>query len=567
MTALPSPSLRQVFSADGVLASAFPHYREREGQLQMAGAVDRAIAHRHHLLVEAGTGIGKTLAYLIPALQSGGRILISTGTKTLQDQLFERDLPRVIRAINAPVTTALLKGRANYLCHYHLGQAKNDTSIHKTTKKELDRIARFAESSVSGDRAECLDVPEDSYAWSRAVSTRENCLGNRCPSAETCFLLKARKSAMDADVLVINHHLFFADMAIRENGGQDLLPTAQVLIFDEAHQIKDIATNFFSDGLTLHEMRDLARDARREMMINAADMPEIFQHADAVEYKSADLTHALQVLPEKIVMEKAVQHEGIAPALIALALALEKLSTILAQLSDRAVGLSKMQERVDLAKLQLHLWKTPPLPTSNPLSADQAPQSLKNPSSPFIHWLEHNSRQWRLMRTPLSIAESMQRQYLEIARSWIFCSATLSLSGDFSLIRRDLGLIDANSADSGKSPHSAFLAESLTVESPFDYPTQSRLYIPAHLPPPRQDEAYFQELLSEILPAIRACRGGVFLLCTSLRAVSWLSQAINARLPDRLILAQQSLPRHQLLAEFKSQGDAVLIGSHSFWEG
>lgn len=522
----------------------------------MAQAVDSAIAHRHHLLVEAGTGIGKTLAYLIPALMSGGKILISTGTKTLQDQLFGRDLPNVQSALKMPITTALLKGRSNYVCPYHLSQALSDKTLKRHLRNDLERIHRFALASVYGDRADCDEVADDSPAWSRAVSTRDNCLGAQCPNAEQCFVMKARKNAQNADVLVVNHHLFFADMAIRETGGQELLPTAQVLIFDEAHQVKDIATDFFSDNLSSMQLRELARDARREMMTHLPEMAEWFNLADAVEYRSADWIQASARLPEKCVAEQALNHADFALALDKLAEALEALMHLLEKVEERAAGITRIIERTQIAHWQINLWKEP-----STIATDADDES--NPKTVYIHWLAKNGTHLKIIRTPLSIAESMQRQYRALARSWIFCSATLSVAQDFSMTQRDLGLI---TKDETPTEDSSLMAEVLAVESPFDYYLQSRLYIPTHMPPPN-DGDFMPKLLDEIIPAIRACAGGVFLLCTSHRAVAWFYEALSARLTQRLILSQHAMSRHRILDAFREQGNAVLVGSHSFWEG
>lgn len=558
-------SIAKIFADRQAFAKIFPQYVVREGQIKMAEAVSTAIANRSALVVEAGTGIGKTLAYLIPAISSGGKIMISTGTKALQDQLFLRDLPNVCKALSLPISMALLKGRANYVCHYHLGQALNNPQFSKEYwGKDLREISVFAQNSTDGDKADCRIVADKSPAWAYAVSTRDNCLGNNCPNAADCFLLKARKKALDADVLVVNHHLFFADIAIKENGGQELLPDTHIIIFDEAHQVKDIASDFFSDSFSTAQLRELARDARKELMSFCADMPETHKHADAIEYKSTELLFSMQDLPERTLQVNAIKIPHVKAAFDELISALKTLEDTIFNVSERSMVLQKIHERTNYIHEVLKLWLNPPLPTIEDLpNASQLPESelikklqkANSHESIFIHWLEKKERFAKIVRTPLSIAESMQRQYQQNPRTWIFCSATLAIGNDFKMLKRDLGLNDF-----------ARGCEELVINSPFDYVNNSRLYIPKNLPVP-SDSDYFAKMVAEIVPLINNCKGGVFILCTSYRAVTFFNKLLPEIINNRPILTQNEMANHQLLAEFRAHGSAILIGTLTFWEG
>ena len=288
------PETAQFFAADGALARAIPGYRVRPQQIEMAERIAAAIQSHGVLVAEAGTGTGKTFAYLVPALMAGGKVIISTGTKTLQDQLFQRDLPMVRDALKAPATVALLKGRANYVCHYHLERARQEGRfLSRAEAGHILAIARFAKATSTGDKAECAAVPEDSGAWMAATSTRDNCLGQECPNARECFVMAARREAQAADVVVVNHHLFFADVMLRDSGVAELLPACNTVIFDEAHQLPETASLFFGENVSTAQLLDLARDARMEGLAAAKDFAELPEGARALEKAARDLRLAI----------------------------------------------------------------------------------------------------------------------------------------------------------------------------------------------------------------------------------------------------------------------------------
>ncbi|MEO8410928.1 MAG: ATP-dependent DNA helicase, partial [Propionivibrio sp.] len=323
-------SLAEVFSPDGLLAASIPGYRLRAQQLEMAEKIAAAMAANHVLVAEAGTGTGKTFAYLVPALLSGGKVIVSTGTKNLQDQLFARDIPTVRKALGSPVKVALLKGRANYVCHYHLERSLADGRfLSREDAAHAQRIARFARATRTGDKADCGDVPENSPVWAQVTSTRENCLGQDCPNHKECFVLAARREALAADLVVVNHHLFFADVMLRDEGTAELLPACNTVIFDEAHQLPETASLFFGDNLSTAQVVDLARDARAEGLSSARDCLDLPGLCDAVEKAARDLRLTLPVEPARFSLAQLEERMGFANAVVGLIRELEAVTALL----------------------------------------------------------------------------------------------------------------------------------------------------------------------------------------------------------------------------------------------
>jgi len=512
----------------------------------MAQAVAEAIAERSVLIAEAGTGTGKTFAYLVPALLSGGRVIIATGTKTLQDQLFDRDLPTVRDALRLPVTAALLKGRSNYVCHFHLERSRAEGRF--TTResiRDLDRIGAFAERSASGDRAGCTQVPEDSPVWPMVTSTRDNCLGADCPHQKDCFVLKARREALTADVVVVNHHLLFADLALKDDGLGELLPAANTVIIDEAHRVPEVATQFFGESVSAAQLLDLCRDA--EAVIRAAldSNPDLLEgvHDLGLAVKALRMalpttaTHAKRLTEEEF---HACTTEGTDPpapaGLTQLTAAVSTLADLLRAHGERDQRLPGLVSRaLDLAR-RLSDWQ------------DRARTDL-------VRWCDVGTTGWTLHATPLSIAPRMREATSTRPQSWIFTSATLSAGGDFSLFQRQLGLEHARTE---------------TWPSPFDYPRMGWIYVPEDLPPPNSAE-HTNAVIDEAALLLAASGGRAFLLFTSLRAMRQCAEALPGRLAalglDCPVLVQNSRPKGELLRQFRQSGRAVLIGAQSFWEG
>jgi ATP-dependent DNA helicase DinG len=513
----------------------------------MADAVGRAIRERGMLLAEAGTGTGKTFAYLVPALLSGGKVIVSTGTKTLQDQLFQRDLPMVRDALAVPATLALLKGRANYVCHYHLERAAADGRLpSRDDARYLRKIVAFARASDTGDRAQLADVPENASIWPLVTSTRDNCLGSNCPHHRDCFVLKARKDALEADVVVVNHHLFFADVMLRDEGLAELLPACNTIVLDEAHQLPDTATLFFGQQLTAGQLADLARDAEVAARADAREVPELPDAASDLVPAVKKLRLALGLETGKLADALALARPGVSDALDALAAALDRLATELGLHAERSEELGVCAKRAADAAALLARWRGA---ADAPVEPDEAE------SGGYIRWIDVTAAGWQLHASPLSIAGLFRRQVESSGRAWIFTSATLAVGGDFSLYQRELGL---GAAATG------------CWESPFDYATQALLYLPRELPAPNSRE-HTEAVVAAALPVLKASGGRAFLLFTTLRALTvardLLAEAFAREGLDWPLLVQGEGSRSELLSRFRELGNAVLLGSQSFWEG
>ena len=537
IAAILTADLQQFFAESGPLAGIIPGYKLRPQQVEMAGAVAQAIADNGLLIAEAGTGTGKTFAYLVPALSRGGKVIVSTGTKTLQDQLYNRDIPTVRNALQASVTVALLKGRANYVCHYHLERAKNDGRfVSRDDVVYLARIESYAKTSKTGDRSGLASVPEDATVWPLVTSTRENCLGGDCPNYKECFVMEARKQAMEADVVVVNHHLFFADVALRDEGVAELLPSCNTVIFDEAHQLPETASLFFGESVSTSQLIELARDARVEAAVSAKDNMAIPDASAALEKSARDLRLQFREDAGRQPYAAARDNEDFTDALDAALARLTDLNVLLESQADRSEGLHNCWTRGMALLDRLDRWEE---------GADKT----------WVRWIEIFGGSVHLNATPLSIAEIFHRQITGNPRAWIFTSATLSVAGNFSHYQREMGLDSAATA---------------FWESPFDYANQAVLYVPEGLPEPNA-EGYTRKAVEAALPVIEAAQGRTFFLFTSLRAMREARELIETGMKkmgmDYPLLMQGEGSRTELLERFRRLGNAVLLGSQSFWEG
>jgi ATP-dependent DNA helicase DinG len=529
-------SLQEIFSPDGPLARAISGYRVRAQQVDMAERIAAAIKGCSVFIAEAGTGTGKTFAYLVPALQSGGKVIVSTGTKTLQDQLFNKDLPMVRDALKAPVRIALLKGRANYVCPYHLERALADGRfLTREDAADARRIAVFAKVTQSGDKAECLEVSENSPVWNHATSTRENCLGQDCPDYKECFVMQARREAMAADLVVVNHHLFFADVMLRDEGMAELLPACNTVIFDEAHQLPEVATLFFGDSVSTAQVLDLARDARAEGLTNARDCLDLQTASKALEKTAKDLRLAVGLDAGRFACGQLLEKPEFLPALKKLEDEVAAFAAILETQAERAEGLEKCWQRALELAQRLGEWQ--------------------KESAGYVRWAEAFTQSLQLNSTPLDVAEIFRKQMGGHPRAWIFTSATLAVQGKFHHYCRELGLGEPDSA---------------CWESPFDYGSQAVLYAPLGMPEPNSF-GYTDAVVDAAFPALLASGGGAFFLCTSLRAMRRTHELLKARFEDEghelPLLLQGEGSKNDLLQRFRQLGNAVLVGSQSFWEG
>ena len=560
--------LAALFAPDGALATHITNFRARPQQVELSQVIAEVIAANGQLLAEAGTGTGKTFAYLVPALLGGGKVIISTGTKNLQDQLFQKDLPTVRDALKAPVSVALLKGRANYVCHYHLERAASD-GLFKTREdvRHLGKIKQYAKITQSGDKSGLADVPENAPIWMHVTSTRENCLGQECPHHKECFVLKARSEAMKADVVVVNHHLFFADVMLRDEGVAELLPACNTVIFDEAHQLPETASLFFGESLSTTQLLDLASDTRIESVTSAKDFAPLPKACDELEKAARDL----RLVFKKEGRLPAIATESFrefAPALKTLGEKLAQLSDLLEKQAGRSEGLENCWQRGQALLQQLKLWMVeqpspltplPPAGEGNHGSLSRGRERVgvraAEVADDKVRWLEIFHHSLQLNITPLSIAEIFEKQIGGTARAWIFTSATLAVKQDFSHYQSEMGLLKARTA---------------CWDSPFDYGKQALLYVPQGLPEPNS-EGYTEAVIQAALPLIEASRGRAFLLFTSLRAMQRAYDILVAEFDRRQLryplMMQGEGSRNELLSRFREHGNAVLLGSQSFWEG
>ncbi|WP_338440235.1 ATP-dependent DNA helicase, partial [uncultured Aquabacterium sp.] len=607
----PNP-LNELFSAAGPLARAFDGYCERREQIEMAQAVQAAIRDARTVVLEAGTGVGKTAAYLVPALIEGGKVIVSTGTKALQDQLFHRDLPAVRDALGVPVKVALLKGRSNYLCWHHLDRTNQDATLlgSKQEVRDLGLINRFAPLSAHGDKAECPTVPEHAAIWARVTSTRENCLGSDCPRFADCFVVKARREAQDADVVVVNHHLFFADLMLREEGVPELLPNAQTIVFDEAHQLPDTATLFFGESVSTAQVLDLVRDTLAIGQAQARDAAQWNELLAPVERAARDLRLCFGPQMQRTALPQLGDDHLLRPTVDLLQEALYALREVLDHQSERGPDLANLLRRTEQLIQRLAAWGAP-----------------ERAHEPELCWVDVGSHGVQLHRTPISVADVFRRQRLGLGAQTSTRAtaqdAPDSTAEDAShaaeMVQAFAATDEGDPADDGSDDLQALMAggdgdgdgakhpghaaadaeadededtatpprrawvftsatlavkndfshftEALGLEdaecaawsSPYDYPAQAMLYVPQGLPLP-SDAGHTEAVVDAALPLIRANRGRTFVLCTSLRAV--------ARAADRLkqifqeagdpfpVLQQGDAPRPTLLDDFRRAGNA-----------
>ncbi|NCH90878.1 helicase C-terminal domain-containing protein [Cronobacter sakazakii] len=520
------------FAADGQLANAIPGFKPREPQRQMAQAVSAAIEAATPLVVEAGTGTGKTYAYLAPALRAGKKVIISTGSKALQDQLYSRDLPTVAKALEFKGRLALLKGRSNYLCLERLEQqalAGGDLPVQ--TLSDVIQLRGWANETVDGDISTCGRVAEDAPVWPLVTSTNDNCLGTDCPLYKDCFVVKARKKAMEADVVVVNHHLFLADMVVKESGFAELIPEAEVIIFDEAHQLPDIASQYFGQSLSSRQLLDLARDIIIAYRTEVKDTQQLQKCADRLAQSTQDFRLQLGDPGFRGNLRELLADTSISRALLLLDDALELCYDVAKLSLGRSALLDAAFERAALYRARL--------------------KRLKEINQPgYSYWYECNSRHFTLALTPLTVADKFQDVIAEKGGSWIFTSATLSVNDDLHHFTERLGIHEA---------------KTLLLPSPFDYARQALLCVPRGLPQTNQPQAG-KALARMLQPLIEANQGRCFMLCTSHAMMRELAEQFRATMTLPVLL-QGETSKSQLLEQFISAGNALLVATSSFWEG
>jgi ATP-dependent DNA helicase DinG len=523
-----------VFSPEGPLARALPGYTHRPEQAAMAKAVGLALARLEPLIVEAGTGTGKTFAYLIPALLSGRSVIISTGTRTLQDQLFRRDVPLLAKALGLPAKIALLKGRANYLCRHRLELATQQGALFGDDRgalRVLAKVTRWAATTHSGDLSELTDLPEQSSVWPNITSTRENCLGQECPQFSRCHVFEARRNAQAADIVVVNHHLLLADLALKDEGFGDLLPGAQAVILDEAHQVPDTAAQFFGQVWSVRQVQILMRDITAEMTAAGVRAPEIAVAVIEVDNRLEELRMALPRDPKR--HEWTTLPDSFLDVL-------PDLETAISDIATQLEGLGAGAGTANCARRAATLANS--LAALREFSDDTG-----------LRWVDSNPNGLLLQYTPFEIAERL-REYVESRPcAWVFTSATLAIGDDFSHFAARIGLPEART---------------LCIGSPFDYRDQARIFLPPKMPEP-QSPAFAARFIDACAPLLEACGGRAFLLYTSYRGLAEGVRALQERFPNPPfpVLVQGEAPREALLNRFRELGNAVLLATGSFWEG
>ncbi|HHX8541370.1 TPA: ATP-dependent DNA helicase [Vibrio diabolicus] len=526
--------IAKTFSSDGALGKAIPGFQARQPQIDMAEAVSSAIKDQTQLVVEAGTGTGKTFAYLVPALLSGKKVIISTGSKNLQEQLYHRDLPLMVNALGFYGQVALLKGRSNYLCLDRLSRQMVESHTNESDPPlltQLVKVRAWSSETKTGDLGDCDDLPEDSMIIPTITSTNDNCLGKECPSYTDCFVLKARKRAMDSDIVVVNHHLFLADLAIKETGFGELIPEADVFIFDEAHQLPDIASEYFGQSVSSRQIHDLAKDIEIAYRTEAKDMRQLQKVGDKLMQSAMDMRIVLGEPGFRGNWREALQSGSIKRELLRLTDSLELAIDVLKIALGRSQLLDTAFERANLIKGRID-------------------RVCDVDITGYSYWYDTSPRHFALHITPLSVADKFHEQ-IEIKQgAWIFTSATLAVSGDFKHFTERLGL----------KPTKQF-----SLQSPFDYQKQARLCVPRYLPEPNSN-GLADKLVRMLAPVIEENDGRCFFLCTSHSMMRELGEKFREVL-ELPVLMQGEMSKQKTLAEFMELGNALLVATGAFWEG
>ena len=551
MSALAHASV-EALSEGGALAARLDGFVVRPAQLRLTAAVAEAFDAREVLLAEAGTGTGKTYAYLVPALRSGLKTIISTGTRALQDQLYHRDLPRVREALGTGLRSALLKGRANYLCLYRMNQAKGEAQFTSPAQaSQFQRIVAWSGRTRAGDMAELEGLADDSPLLPLVTSTVDNCLGSDCPFWEECFVVQARQRAQAADLVVVNHHLLLADLALKQEGFGEILPGAQAFVIDEAHQLPELAASFFGEGFGMRQIQELARDCLAECKQTTGALAVLQAPVRALEQALRDLRAAMEALPPRGTRYRALTLPAVADGFDVLADSLGALEPALEPLAGASPGFEACLARVRELGERLGRWRDGGMASdafADELT-DEAALARTAARGGEVYWYELSPRGFRCQRTPLDVSAPLRQHREQSRAAWVFTSATLAVGGGFQHLGRKLGLFDP---------------DTLLEPSPFDWPRQALCYLPRDLPEPNTRE-FGAAMLAAVRPVLEASGGRAFLLFASHRALREAAQALRGA-PWPLFV-QGEAPKAELLQRFRESGNGVLLGSASFREG
>ena len=551
MSALAHASV-EALSEGGALAARLDGFVVRPAQLRLTAAVAEAFDAREVLLAEAGTGTGKTYAYLVPALRSGLKTIISTGTRALQDQLYHRDLPRVREALGTGLRSALLKGRANYLCLYRMNQAKGDAQFTSPAQaSQFQRIVAWSGRTRAGDMAELEGLADDSPLLPLVTSTVDNCLGSDCPFWEECFVVQARQRAQAADLVVVNHHLLLADLALKQEGFGEILPGAQAFVIDEAHQLPELAASFFGEGFGMRQIQELARDCLAECKQTTGALAVLQAPVRVLEQALRELRAAMEALPPRGTRYRALTLPAVADGFDVLADSLGALEPALEPLAGSSPGFEACLARVRELGERLGRWRDGGMASdafADELT-DEAALARTAARGGEVYWYELSPRGFRCQRTPLDVSSPLRQHREQSRAAWVFTSATLAVGGGFQHLGRKLGLFDP---------------DTLLEPSPFDWPRQALCYLPRDLPEPNTRE-FGAAMLAAVRPVLEASGGRAFLLFASHRALREAAQALRGA-PWPLFV-QGEAPKAELLQRFRESGNGVLLGSASFREG
>ncbi|MDC0423191.1 ATP-dependent DNA helicase [Methylophilaceae bacterium] len=527
----------EIFSDDGALSEVILDYRKRSEQLDMSKAVNETIQLKNSLIVEAGTGVGKTFSYLVPALINGGKVVISTATKNLQDQLFLKDIPTIRDALKIPVKINILKGRANYICQLRMENSLIEGKFfNKEDASFINKIKTFSDHSNTGEVSEIHDIPENSTIWPSVTSTKENCLGQNCDFAKSCFLIKARKEALAAEVLIVNHHLFFADFILKDEDISEILPAADTVIFDEAHQIPDVGSIFFGDNFSTIQILILIQDIQLSFKNIAKNLEELDIICKNILIFIVELRDYLDSRNNRISYNKIPNKQEFTQKLEEVIDEVVKLNNFIDLHRDQSAEMMKLSERIKSLVNITQIWRA-------------------SDSNDYVYWLDIFAKSIQFNITPISISSQFKKLQDQTKASWIFTSATLAVNDSFEHFQTIMGLEEA---------------KTLQLKSPFNYNENACLYVPNDMPEPNT-EIFNLALIKKVFPLIIAAKGRTFILSTSIKSMNEITSFLKEEFEKENIifpiLTQGMAPKNMLLDQFKSHGNAVLVGSLSFWEG
>jgi len=529
--------IEEFFKNSGPLSEGVINFHEREDQVEMAKIVNEAIEEKNSLIVEAGTGVGKTFSYLVPALINGGKVVISTATKNLQDQLFFKDIPTIRDALKIPIDINILKGRSNYICQLRMENALLEGQfLNKEDAKYIHEIKKIADHSESGEISEFSNIPEKSTVWPFVTSTKENCMGQDCEFYKSCFLIKARKKAITSEVVIVNHHLFFADLVLKDAELSEILPKASTVIFDEAHQIPEIASIFFGQNISTNQIIYLIQDAQQILSNHIKDKEKLVELSKSIIDIANSLSSFFDQRNQRIGVEKIEKLDSFKEKILDLTRELERLYKFFNAYSEQDLEFKKLLDRTKEVISKLKNWN-------------------KGTDQNYVYWIEIFFKSIQFNITPISVADNFRRFQQTNETAWIFTSATLAVNSSFNHFQSLMGLENAKTK---------------LLKSPFNYSENAYLYVPKDMPEP-SSRLFNIHLVSQVYPLLVAAKGRAFILSTSIKSMNEITTLLKDEFEKNNIiypiLTQGTGSKTKLLEQFKTHGNAILIGSLSFWEG